>query len=68
MADFGNPGGFDIATVLVGSGLTLLLSAGIFRYGNRFQYTTGELYAIGGGALATVGVLLGLLLVAKGLR
>jgi hypothetical protein len=68
MADFGNPGGFDIATVLVGSGLTLLLSAGIFRYGSRFQYTTGELYAIGGGVLATLGVLLGLVLVAKGLR
>ena len=68
MADWGNPGGFDIATVLVGSGLTLLLSAGIFMYGDRFQYTTGELYAIGGGALAAIGVLFGLVLVAKGLR
>lgn len=66
--DFGNPAGFDIATVLTGSGLTLLLSAGIRMYGDRFAYTTGELYAVGGAAFVAVGVLFGLVLVVKGLR
>ena len=68
MVDFGNPAGFDVATVLTGSGLTLLLSAGITRYGDRFQYTASELYAISGAVLAVVGVLFGLVLVARGLR
>lgn len=68
MPDVGNPGGFDIATVLTGSGLTLLISAGITMYGERFQYTPGELYAISGGAFLAIGVLFGLLLVVKGLR
>lgn len=39
MADFGNPAGFDIATVLTGSGVTLLISAGILRYGDEIQFT-----------------------------
>lgn len=68
MPDFGNPAGFDIATVLTGSGLTLLLSAGIMRFGHRFQYTTAELYGLSGAILVLLGVLLGLVLVAKGLR
>lgn len=68
MPDFGNPAGFDIATVLTGSGVTLLLSAGIMRYGERLQYTVGELYGISGVILILVGVLLGLVLVVTGLR
>lgn len=68
MPDFGNPAGFDIATVLTGSGVTLLLSAGIMRYREQFQYTMSELYAISGGILIVAGAVLGLILVAKGLR
>lgn len=68
MPDIGNPAGFDVATVLTGSGLTLLMSAGIMRYGERFQYTAAELYAIGGGALIAVGLVFGILLVASGYR
>ncbi|WP_049916615.1 hypothetical protein [Halogeometricum pallidum] len=68
MPDFGNPAGFDIATVLTGSGITLLLSAGIMRYGERFQYTAAELYGIGGAALIAVGVVFGLILVLTGNR
>jgi hypothetical protein len=66
--DLGNPAGFDLATVLTGSGLTLLLSAGIVRYGDRFQYTAAELYGIGGAALVALGVLFGLVLVVMGHR
>jgi hypothetical protein len=66
--DFGNPAGFDLATVLTGSGLTLLLSAAIMRYGERFQYSSAELYGISGAALVAVGAVFGLLLVVKGLR
>lgn len=68
MPDLGNPAGFDIATVLTGSGLTLLVSAGITRYGEQFQYSPAELYAIGGGILIGCGVLYGLALIASGLR
>lgn len=68
MPDFGNPAGFDIATVLTGSGITLLLSAGIMRYGERFQYTAAELYGIGGVALVAIGIVFGLLLVVAGYR
>lgn len=68
MPDFGNPAGFDIATVLTGSGVTLLLSAAIMRYGDQFQYTMGELYGISGAILVLLGVLFGLILIVKGLR
>ena len=68
MVDSGNPAGFDVATVLTGSGVTLLLSAGITMYGDRLRYTAGELYAISGAALVVAGALFGLVLVAKGLR
>lgn len=68
MPDLGNPAGFDVATVLTGSGITLLISAGIMRYGERFQYTAAELYGIGGAALVAVGVIFGLYLVATGAR
>jgi hypothetical protein len=53
-------------TTLVGSGFTLLLTAGIVRYGDRFQFTTTELYALGDGGLLVVGLLFGLVLVATG--
>lgn len=68
MPDFGNPAGFDVATVLTGSGFTLFISAGIMRYGEQFKYTVGELYAISGAAFFLLGSLLGLVLIAKGLR
>ena len=66
MADPGARFGFDFVTTLVGSGLTLLVSAGILRYGSRFRWTTTELYAIGGGALLVVGLLFGIVLAATG--
>ncbi|EMA44715.1 hypothetical protein [Halococcus saccharolyticus] len=66
MADPGARFGFDFVTTLVGSGLTLLLTAGIIRYGDRFQWTTTELYALGGGGLLVVGLLFGIVLAATG--
>ena len=60
--------GFDVVTTLVGSGLTLLLSAAGLLYADRLAYTVPELYAIGGGALLAVGVLSGLVLAAMGLK
>jgi hypothetical protein len=68
MADIGNPAGFDIATVMAGSGLNLLLSAGIMRYGDRFPYTTAELYGASGGVLIVLGVLFGIILILAGYR
>lgn len=68
MPDLGNPAGFDVATVLTGSGVTLLVSAGIMRYGDRFQYTAAELYGLSGGAFVALGVLFGLVLVVMGYR
>ncbi|WP_273835530.1 hypothetical protein [Halococcus sp. PRR34] len=66
MADPGARFGFDFVTTLVGSGHTLLLTAGIVRYGDRFQFTTTELYALGGGGLLVVGLLFGVVLAATG--
>ena len=66
MTDPGARFGFDFVTTLVGSGLTLLLTAGIIRYGDQFQFTTAELYALGDGGLLVVGLLFGLVLVATG--
>lgn len=54
--------------MLTGSGLTLLFSAAITRYGERVAYSTSELYGIGDVALVAVGVLFGLFLVASGRR
>jgi len=68
MPDIGNPAGFDVATVLTGSGLTLLLSAAITRYGDQFSYSTAELYGVSGGVFVAVGVLFGLALVVWGYR
>ena len=69
MTDFGNPFGVDIATTLFGSGLTLLLSGAAMQYGGRFvDVSTGVMFIYGGGAIAGVGILLGILLVASGLR
>jgi len=66
MADPGARFGFDFVTTLVGSGLTLLLTAGIVRYGGRLQWMTTELYALGGGGLLVVGLLFGIVLAATG--
>jgi hypothetical protein len=68
MGDVGNPAGFDVATVLTGSGITLLLSAGVMRYGRRLPYTTAELYGLSGGVLAVLGVALGIALALAGYR
>lgn len=68
MPDIGNPFGFDVATVLTGSGLTLLVSAGIMRYGGRFEFTPAELYGVAGIGFVALGVLYGLLLIATGYR
>lgn len=69
MTDFGNPFGVDIATTLFGSGLTLLLSGAAMRFGDQFvDMSVSMMYVYGGGAMAGVGVLLGLALVASGLR
>uniref|UniRef100_A0A7D6CPF2 Uncharacterized protein n=2 Tax=Natrinema zhouii TaxID=1710539 RepID=A0A7D6CPF2_9EURY len=68
MTDIGNPFGFDVATVLTGSGLTLLVSAGIMRYGDQFEYTSGELYGVSGGVFIVLGVLYGLFLIVSGYR
>lgn len=68
MPDIGNPAGFDVATVLTGSGLTLLVSAGIVRYGDQFPYTPAELYGLAGGAFVAAGVLFGIVLVVMGYR
>lgn len=69
MGDPGAPFGFDIATTLVGSGLTLLLTAGVIRYGDRLiGLPRDTIYAGGGAALLALGVLLGLTLLATGQR
>ncbi|WP_158057039.1 hypothetical protein [Halorussus halophilus] len=68
MSDFGNPAGFDLATVLTGSGVTLLLSAGIAKYGDQFRLSPAELYGISGLVLVVIGVVFGLVLVATGNR
>lgn len=68
MPDIGNPAGFDIATVLTGSGLTLLISAGIMAYGDDLSFSAAELYGISGGVLVAVGLLFGIALVISGYR
>ena len=69
MADPGAPLGFDVSTTLVGSGLTLVLSGIAMRYGEQVtNMTVAELYATGGGAMLAIGVLLGLVLVLRGMR
>lgn len=68
MADFGNPAGFDIATVLTGSGLTLLISGAILQYGDEIQFEEPALYAVTGAVLAALGVVFGLALVVSGYR
>lgn len=68
MTDMATPAGFDLATVLTGSGVTLLISAGIVRYGGRFTFTPAELYGITGGVLVVLGLVIGLTLAAAGKR
>ena len=58
-----------MATTLFGSGLTLLLSEAVIRYGDRFLDTSvARMYVYGGGAMVGEGVLLGLVFVVFGLR
>ena len=68
MADPGARFGFDFVTSLVGSGLTLVLSAGAMLYADRLRWTLVELYAMGGGALLVVGLLLGIFCVLTGVK
>ncbi|AQL44623.1 hypothetical protein BV210_17790 (plasmid) [Halorientalis sp. IM1011] len=61
MGELRAPFGIDIATTLVGSGVTLLFSGLLLRYGHRFgQFTNGEMYLYAGGALFVVGLVLGI--------
>ena len=67
--DPGAPFGFDVATTLVGSGVTLLLTAGIIRYGDRIAAASRDvIYATAGGGLLAVGLVVGLGLVVAGHR
>jgi hypothetical protein len=68
MADFGNPAGFDVATVLTGSGVTLLISAAILEYGDELRYSDPELYGVSGAVLVALGVAFGIALVVGGYR
>lgn len=68
MADIGNPAGFDIATVLTGSGVTLLLSGAILAFGDEVRYSEPELYGVTGAVLIALGVAYGIALVLSGLR
>lgn len=69
MPDFGNPFGVDLATMLFGSGLSLVLSAGVMRYGDRIaDWTNVEVLGTIGIAFLVVGGLLGLVLVGTGRR
>lgn len=66
MADPGERFGFDFVTSLVGTGITLLVSAGIMVYGGRLQWSVTELYIISGGGVLIAGLLLGILFVLAG--
>lgn len=66
MVNLARPAGFDIATVLTGSGVTLLVSAGIVRYGHRFAFSPSQLYGLIGISLVVLGVVFGLLVAATG--
>lgn len=68
MVDFGNPAGFDIATVLTGSGVTLLISAGILQFGDGLPFDEPGLYGVTGAVLVALGVAFGLALVVSGYR
>lgn len=68
MADPGERFGFDLVTSLVSSGLTLLLSGAGVMFGHRVQWSLGELYAVGGGAVLAVGLFLGIILAAAGVK
>jgi hypothetical protein len=68
MADIGNPAGFDVATVLTGSGLTLLVSAAILEFGEEVRFSEPELYGVSGAVLVALGITYGIALVLGGLR
>lgn len=65
MGEMRAPFGIDIATTLVGSGLTLFFSALVIQYGDRIQrYSDAELYQYVGIGLFVVGLLLGVVFAA----
>jgi len=68
MADIGNPAGFDVATVLTGSGLTLLVSAAILEFGEEVRFSEPELYGVSGAVLVALGITYGIARVLGGLR
>lgn len=68
MPDIGDPAGFDVATVLTGSGVTLLLSAAILEYGDELRFSEPELYGVSGAVLVELGVAFGIALVVAGYR
>jgi hypothetical protein len=68
MADPGARFGFDFVTSLVGSGLTLLVSAGIMLYADQLRWSVTELYVMGGGGLLVPGLLLGIFCVLTGVK
>lgn len=61
--------GFDLVTTLVGSGVTLLVSAAIVRYGEQVtRWSPSEMYAGVGGGLLVLGLLVGIVFAAAGWR
>lgn len=68
MVDIGDPAGFDVATVLTGSGVTLLISAAILEYGDELRFSEPELYGVIGAVLVALGVTFGIALVLGGYR
>ncbi len=69
MVDLGNPFGVDLATMIFGAGLSLLLSASVMSYEDEITgWTAPELLGAIGAAFVAVGTLLGITLVIVGLR
>lgn len=69
MTDIGSPFGVDLATMLFGAGVSLLLSAGAMRYEHEVpQWTAPEMLGAAGGTFVVIGAVLGVLLALWGLR
>ncbi len=69
MGDIGNPFGVDLATTIFGAGVSLLVSAGVMRYGARIpEWTSAELIGMAGSGLVAIGALFGIVMVLAGLR
>ncbi|WP_114575775.1 hypothetical protein [Saliphagus sp. LR7] len=69
MGDIGNPFGVDLATTIFGAGVSLLVSAGVMRYGYRIpEWTSAELIGMAGAGLVVLGALFGVVMVLSGLR